>query len=176
MPRGSPNRRLLPLENFVDCGLAAFVDANDSVDRLETGHRDIHDVVPRSEHDVDWRDLIKDPLVDCNLRAFRQGANGDGTHASRALSAASKQLVELADGAYVLSIAQSPEYGRELEILRGTEIGTGGFVEIPVLAYQNGVASFFHCELRRRHSSGGLAVDDDLGARRRAVHHHQRID
>src|SRR5208337_5129686 len=87
--RGSPNRRLLPLENFVDCGLAAFVDANDSVDRLETGHRDIHDVVPRSEHDVDWRDLIKDPLVDCNLRAFRQGANGDGTHASRALSAAS---------------------------------------------------------------------------------------
>ena len=48
-------RRLLPLQNFVDCGFAAFVDVDDFVDRLETGQRDIHDVVPRSQHNVDWR-------------------------------------------------------------------------------------------------------------------------
>ena len=40
--------QLLPLQNFVDRGLAAFVDADDFVHRLETGQRDIHDVVPRS--------------------------------------------------------------------------------------------------------------------------------
>jgi len=48
-------RPLLPLENLVDGGLAALVDADDFVDRLETGQRDVHDVIPRTQHDIDWR-------------------------------------------------------------------------------------------------------------------------
>ena len=72
-------------------------------------------------------------------------------------------------------VAQRPERRRVLEILRRTEIGGNRLVEVSLLAHQNCVASFFHGELRRGHSPGGLAVDDDIGARRRAVHHHQRI-
>src|SRR3981081_2975805 len=122
---------LLPLKNFVDCGLAASVHVDNFVDRLETGHRDIHDVVPRSQHDVDWRNLIKDALVDRDLCAFRLGVNADRTHARRAVSAVlSKELVELADGPHVLSVAQRSEHGRVLEILSGTKIGSDGLVEI----------------------------------------------
>ena len=101
--------------------------------------------------------------------------NADGTHARRAVSAASKQLVELADGLYVLRIAQRSECRRVLEILRRTEIGGDRLLEIPLLTQQHSMAAFFDGELRRGYSSGRLAVDDDLGAGRRASDHHQRI-
>jgi len=52
---------LLPLKNFVDCSLAALVDADHFVDRLETSKRDIHDVIPRSQHDFDGRHLVEQP-------------------------------------------------------------------------------------------------------------------
>src|SRR3981081_664118 len=93
--------RLLPFKNFVDCGLAASVDADNFVDRLETGHCYIHDVVPRSQHDLNRRNLIKDVLVDRDLCAFRLGVNADCTHACRAVAAVlSKPLVEIAHGSY----------------------------------------------------------------------------
>ena len=121
----------MPLKNFVDCGLAASVNTDDFVDRLETGERDIHDVVPRSQHDVDRRELIKHSLVDRDLCAFRLGVNADGPHARRAVSAVlSKELVELADGPHLVSIAQRSEHWRVLEILRGAEIGGDGLVEV----------------------------------------------
>lgn len=127
----SRSYHLLPLKNFVDCGLAASVDADNLVDRLETGERDIHDVVPRSQHDVDWRELIKHSLVDRDLCAFWLCVNADRTHTRRAVSAVlSKQLVELADGPHLLSIAQRSEHGRILEILSGAEIGGDGLVEV----------------------------------------------
>src|SRR3982074_2937048 len=128
--------RLLPLKNFVDCGFAASVDADNFVDRLETGHCYIHDVVSRSQHDVNRRNLIEDVLVDRDLCAFRLGVNADGPHACRAVAAVlSKQLVELAHGPDIFSIAQRPEHGRVLEILCGTEIGGNGLVEVSRFAH-----------------------------------------
>lgn len=52
---GSPDRRLLPLQNFVDGDFTAFINADHFVDRLESGQRDIHDVVSRCHHYVDRR-------------------------------------------------------------------------------------------------------------------------
>ena len=81
---------LLPLKGFVDSGLTTLVDGDDFVKRLKTGHRDIHNVVSRSYHDIHRRRLIEDSLVYADLRAFGLGVDADGAHASRALSAVSK--------------------------------------------------------------------------------------
>src|SRR5580698_9718696 len=114
-------------------------------------------------------------LVNRDLRALRLGVDADGAHARRAVTAVSKELVELADGLHVFSVAQRPQRGRILKILSGTEIGVNGLIEKPLFAQQNGVVSLFDGKLCRRHSSCRLAVDDDFGTWRCAVRHYQRI-
>ena len=81
---------LLPFKGFVYCGFTTLVDGDDFVKILKTGHRDIHNVVSWAYHDIHRRRLIEDALVYADLRAFGLGADADGAHASRALSAASK--------------------------------------------------------------------------------------
>jgi len=56
-PVGPPGRMvlrgfLLPLQGFVDRDLAALFYADDLVDGLEPGQRDVHHVVPRPQHEL----------------------------------------------------------------------------------------------------------------------------
>jgi len=96
--------------------------------------------------------LSSNPLVDRNLCALGLGVNADGTHARRAVSAASKQLVELADGLYVLRIASALSGRRVLEILRRTEIGGDRLLEIPLLTQ----TAQYGCLFRRRTATESL--------------------
>src|ERR1700690_126492 len=109
-----PGTRLLSFENFGDRGFPAFVDGDDLVDGLESAQGDINHVVSRPQHDIDWRHLVEDTLVDRNLCALRLRVHTDGTHAGRTVSAMSEELVELADGTHIRGVAERSKLRRVL--------------------------------------------------------------
>ena len=45
---------LFAFQHFVDRDLATFVDRYYLVDRLESRKRDVHDVVARAQHELEW--------------------------------------------------------------------------------------------------------------------------
>src|SRR5581483_773885 len=148
---------LLWFHVFVDFYLAVALQADHAMHGLTAGHRNVDHIVAWIEKKIYRRCLVDHPAVHRNLSAFGLRLDRDLGHPRTLVS--SEQLAEFP---HSLDLVGNPEHlkdGREFESLTGYELSGCGFIEITLLADQDGVISLLRSDLRRRDVAAVFTVD-----------------
>ena len=150
---------LLRFHVLVNFDLAVAFQADHSMHGLIARHRNVDHVVARIEQEVDGRRLIKHPAVYSDLRTFGLALDGDLGHACTLVT--TEYLPKPPHRFDVISDAKRLQDRRKLEGLTSDEFGGHGFVEITLLADQDGVISLLRGELCRSHMTRIFAINKD---------------